>query len=220
MIQTGAPPESTGDSYVDAIRLSGLSDSILKSSNTPPQAKDNAAIAIMEAEKGESTYLSPGAHWYKNPTHLRQLRSSEPSKTRMRDELVSQAAVVVRKMSEDPQLANSIVFAPDIERDQVMHRYPWKAYPNGGPFQSGQSAKREDEAKMAEREGLQSLADSKRSSQAILDALNNSYWIIRAIDGVSAAEEWAQEILGARDSEGEGEGGEGEEELPTFDLTD
>lgn len=223
LIERGAPPEPTGDSYVDAIRLSGISDSVLKSSNTPPQAKDNAAVAILEAEKGESTYLSPGAHWFKNPTHLRQLRSSEATKSRMRDELVGQAAVVTRRLAEDPQLAASIVFAPDIERDQQQHKSPWKAYPNGGPFQSGQQVRRDDEAAQAEQYGLQSLADNKRSSNAILDALNNSYWIIRSIDGFAAAEDWAMEILGQRDAdmgEGEGEGGGSEEELPTFDLTD
>lgn len=230
VIQRGAPPEPTGDSYVDAVRLSAISDSVLKSSNTPPEAKDNAATAILEAEKGESTYLSPGAHWYKNPTHLRQLRGSEATKNRMREELVSSTTSMIRKMADKPQLASSLVFAQDLERDQRFHKSPWKAYPNGGPFSLiqteayGRSGQNDPNVDYEELSKAPIIGMMVPDDKVILDSLNNSYWTIRAIDGVAAAEGWAMEILNQRDAdseaEGEGEGNKAEEEIPTFDLTD
>lgn len=200
MLENGTPPESTGDPYVDAIRTDALAGSVMTSKEMPQQFKDNAGIAILEKEKGDSSYLSPGRHWYTNPVRLHQLRSSEVLKTRMRNELTSSAATLTRSLGEDPDLANSLVFQPDPDLDQRNHKEPWKAYKSGGPFSSTTATRLEDEAALAEKMGLPSLAASKRSWGPIIDALNNQYWIIRAIDGVQKAEEWANMIMGDVDA--------------------
>lgn len=237
MIQRGARPEPTGDSYVDAIRLSGLSDSVLKSSNTPPEAKDNAAVAILEAEKGESTYMGPGAHWYKNPTHLRQLRSSEGTKARMRDELVSTSAAATRRIAENPQIAANLSFAQDIERDQQFHKSPWKAYPTGGPFSIAGASQNDPNVDYEEASRWPIVGAMMPNDKVLVDTLNNAYWLVRSMDGVGAAEDWAMEILGQRDAdaqqaEADAKAKKAEEDepfdqptevedgVPTFDLTD
>lgn len=232
IIQNGAPPTSTGDSYVDAVRLSALSDSVLKSSNTPPEAKDNAAGAILEAEKGESTYIGPGAHWYKNPTHQRQLTASEPFKNRMRTELVSVSASATRRLADNPALAASLNFATDLERDQQNHKYPWKAYPSGGPFSVTGASNNDANIDYQELSTYPIIGAMMPNDKVLLDTLNNSYWIIRKLDGVQAAEEWANEIIGQRDVDAqdaeeqkkakakEDNASFDDEEIPTFDLTD
>lgn len=234
IVERGVPPTPTGDTYVDAVRVSALSDTILKSANTPPEAKDNAAVAILEAEKGESTYIGPGAHWYKNPTHLRQLRSSEATKARMRDELVSTSAAATRRIAENPKLAASLVFAQDLERDQQQHKSPWKAYPTGGPFSMAQGGNNPDNVDFEAASRWPIVGALMPTDKVVLDTLNNAYWIVRSIDGVAAAEEWAMEITGQRDADVEAADAEAkakkaeedqpfdidENGVPTFDLTD
>lgn len=230
VVQSGTPPEPTGDSYVDAIRLSGITDSLIKSSNVPPEVKDNAGVAILEAEKSEGSYLGPGAHWYKNPTHLRQLSGSDSLKARMREEITGTSASVTRQLSRDPELAKSLMFAPNLEEDMKNHRYPWKAYTTGGPFGTGVISDREDKANLAALNDLDSLSQQDASAKGIVDTLNNAYWILRRIDGAPAAEDWASQILELRDEEQElikkeKAAKEGDEEQsfdqqPVFDLTD
>lgn len=200
MIQNGSPPPTTGDPYVDAVRLNALSSSVMASPHLPQEHKDKAGIAVLEAEKGDSSYLAPGRHWYTNPVRRKQLRSSEVLKSRMEEELISSTASVLRTLSEDPELSNSLVFNQDIEMDQRYAQSPWKAYKGGGPFSAQVGDRREDEARLAEQLGLESIAGSKRTWAPIIDALNNSYWIMRTMKGVAAAEEWAISILDERDA--------------------
>jgi len=210
MLQNGAPPPRTGDNYVDGVRLSALSEPILKSSEAPQEYKDKVGISIMEAEKQDASYLGPGKHWYTNPTHLNALSRSETLKTRMREETTGVAASVTRKLTELPQVASGLMFTPNLEADMQEPKFPWRAYSNGGPFSfSGeQDAQKKVEStggdpRMKPAMDTNPMTGNLSELKKITDALNNSYWIIRRIDGAASAEEWASQILSQRDADQE-----------------
>lgn len=222
IIKHGAPPVATGDPYVDAVRLSALTDSLANSPDTPPEVKDNAGTAIIEAEKADAGYLALGAHWYKNPSHLQLLSKSEPLKARVREELTGSMATLTKEISADPHVGNSLHFAVDLERDSKEHKFPWKAYKTGGPW-SSQVVEKAGDVPIDPR--LTSQYEPVETAKPIVNALNNAYWIIRRIDGAPAAEEWANQIFQQQEEDkkkaAEGDaGGDSFDEKPTFDLTD
>jgi hypothetical protein len=230
IVQSGAPPVRTGDPLVDATRLKAHTDAILRSSNVPPEVKDNALAAYNEAEKGDATYIGAGARWYKEPVMMQSLRKSETMKARMREETAGTLATVTRKIAESPALSQGLQFAVDLENDMKLHKSPWKAYASGGPFSIGTSDNpaNVDFEQVARVPVIGMLVPDDKF---VLDALNNAYWIIRGMDGAAAAEEWALQILAQRDADQEEAAAADEEakkagdegfDLPTIDadLTD
>jgi hypothetical protein len=203
IVKRGAPPVSTGDPYVDAVKLSAYTDSILKSQNAPTEVKDNAGAAILETEKQDSSYLGPGAHWYKNPIHRQTLRASEPLKARMREETISMLATVSRKLKEKPELAATLMFAPNLEADMLQPKAPWKAYRTGGPFTIQGDETNPANVDFEEASRMPVFGPMVPDDKVILDTLNNAYWTIRMMDGAAKAEDWAAQILAQRDADAE-----------------
>lgn len=200
VVETGSPPAQTGDPYVDAGRLIQNTDPIIKSKHTPPEAKRNAGVAILEAEKRETTYLAPGAHWYKDRDKLELLRSSPELMARMEDELAGSAATMTRKISEHPEIAESLTFAPQLE-SETDHRQPWRAYPSGGPFTIVRWEENPANVDFQQVSQLPVFGPMVRDRQVILDTLNNMYWLVRGMKGPAAAEDWAMEVLAQRDAD-------------------
>ena len=250
VLMNGTPPAQTGDPVVDAGRLIQNTYPIIQSKHTPPEAKRNAGTAILEAEKRETTYLAPGAHWYKDKKLLSLLQGSPELAARMEEELVGATANVTRQMAELGDEVGSLTFAPQLEAESQNHSRPWKAYPNGGPFtlslqrkpvkispfsketytpKSTPNRANVDSQALAQLPIIGDLMSFSPSAQAhaIEDTLNNMYWLIRGMQGVQVAEQWAEQVLAQRDAdlavqEEARTAEEAEGSIPTidFDLTD
>ena len=224
VVETGQPPAQTGDPYIDAGRLTINTDPLIKSKDVPPEVKRNAGTAILEAEKRETSYLAPGAHWYKNKDHLNLVRSSPELQARMEQEVEGSTASVIRKMREHPELSSSITFVPNLEADMQNHKQPWKAYQSGGPFSmqgAEQNAGNVDFQQVAQ---LPVFGMMVPDDKVILDTLNNMYWLIRGTKGAGPAEDWASQVLSQNEADQEAAAGEEEakknEEDAPFDIVE
>lgn len=216
-MEDGEPPEPTGYPEVDANKLNMITTSMLNSPNVKPEQKAKVASAALKAEKywsGPGEYLAPSKLWYTDPARRNVLRANDPMRKEMTTNIENGTTDIVRQI-DDPQIAAGMMFAPQMEEETKFTREPWRAYRNGGPWSSPHINKPQ-----VARSTSMSAANPK--TEQTIKALNDSYWIMRGMHGPQKAEEWAmqvQDLLGQAANPEEGDE-LGEEETPTFDLTD
>lgn len=197
MAGQGGVPESTGEPIVDATRVNAVGSAVLNSNNVTPEMKTNTASALMQAEQVYSKpgeYLAPSEVWYKDATRRATLRTNEGAKKEMTQNVESSTPGIIRNLEGSGSL-EALSFTPQLEQDQKAGANPWSVYPSGGPWAASQGQVNSEITALEAKSGMSSNP-SNLSGKTInaVKALNNNYWIMRAMYGPAKAEDYSSEV--------------------------